>query len=113
MTLRLTLRPHVKPNGDHTGKFDALIGSDFIYRAREPLFDGARVLLARGYNPDTLMTTRHEGKQFDNFKPASIGAMAELATSEDKNGPRIVKWKLMSDAEKARAHQPPALAAAE
>ena len=59
MTLRLTLRSHTKPSGDHTGKYDAYIGSDFICRSREPLFDGARVLLARGYNPDTMLTTRH------------------------------------------------------
>ena len=63
----LTLRPHVKPNGDYTGKFDAYVGDDFICRSREPLFDAARVLMARGYNPDTLLTTRHDGKAFDNF----------------------------------------------
>ena len=113
MTLRLTLRPHIKPNGDHSGKFDAYLGDDSICRSREPLFDGARVLLARGYNPDTLLTTRHEGKQFDNFKPATIGELAALATSEDQNGPRIVKWEPMSDAEKARAHRPPMSVAAE
>ena len=113
MTLRLTLRPHSKPNGEYTGKFDASIGADFICRSREPLGDGARILLARGYNPETLISTRHAGKDFDNFKPIPIGKAAGLTTKEGDNGPRIVKWEPMQDAAKRRAHRPPARVAAE
>ena len=113
MTLRLTLRPHSKPSGEYTGKFDASIGADFICRSREPLGDGARILLARGYNPETLITTRHAGKDFDNFKPMSIGKAAGLTTREDTNGPRIIKYEPHPNAARRRAHRPPARVAAE
>ena len=96
--IRLIIRPCPITSSKHADKFDAYPDGHYIVTSREPLFDGARELLRRGYDPDTLMTTRHDGKAFDNFKPAPLGKLAGLSSRDDKNGPRIVKWKPMPDA---------------
>ena len=94
MTIRLIMRPHRGKHGPTGDRFDAFIGDEFIVTSREPLFDGARELLARGYDPSTLMTTRHEGKTFDNFKPAPIGKLAQLMIVEaDIRGLQMRKWQ--------------------
>ncbi len=113
MTVRLILRPCPLTAAKHADKLDAYLDGHYIVTSREPLLDGARELLRRGYDPDTLLTTRHDGKAFDNFKPLPLGKVAELTTREDKNGPRIVKWKPMPDAVKRREHRPHSAVAAE
>ena len=39
--------------------FDAYFAGELVCTSREPLFDGARVLLACGRSPDTLLTSVH------------------------------------------------------
>ncbi len=97
-TVRLILRPCSLTAAKHADKLDAYLDGHYIVTSREPLFDGARELLRRGYDPATLMTTRHDGKAFDNFEPLPLARLAGLTTREDSNGPRIVKWKPMPDA---------------
>jgi len=46
--LRLHLRPHIEHDGCHWGRFDAHLGGKLIVRSRQPLYDGARHLLALG-----------------------------------------------------------------
>ena len=93
--VRLIIRPHPHRIGAKIAdRFDAFLDGEFICTSREPLFDGARELLARGYDPSTLMTTRHVGKSFDNFKPAPIGKLAKLMIEEsDAGGLRMRKWE--------------------
>ncbi|MCZ6604846.1 MAG: hypothetical protein O7A03_06840 [Alphaproteobacteria bacterium] len=93
--VRLIIRPHPHHTGTKSAdRFDAFLDGEFICTSREPLFAGARELLARGYDPSTLMTTRHEGKAFDSFKPAPIGKLAKLMIEEsDAGGLRMRKWK--------------------
>jgi hypothetical protein len=55
----------LRPNG-HV-RFLATLEStgEFVVRSHQPLVDGARELLARGYEPTTPLTMRHEGKAYD------------------------------------------------
>ena len=48
----------------------------------QPLYEGARALLALGYPPDQLMTTRWAGKNYDNFQPRPIGLLAKWTVTE-------------------------------
>lgn len=93
-TLRLILRPCMFTSDKHADKLDAYLDGHYIVTSREPLFDGARELLRRRYDPDTLLTTRHDGKAFDNFEPLSLARLAGLTMVErDKRGLQLVKWK--------------------
>ena len=55
----------------------------------EPLFSGARELLAKGWDPDTLLTTRRPKRNFDNFVPQTIKYLA----SKDVDGLSIVDYE--------------------
>jgi hypothetical protein len=72
-TLRLVLRPH-----DRHGQFDAYLAADLICTSKQPLLDGARELLRLGHDPTLLLTTRHDGKGYDNFTPRPSGDLAAL-----------------------------------
>ena len=83
-TVRLILRPCSLTAAKHADKFDAWLDGHYIVTSREPLLDGARELLRRGYSPDTLLTTRHDGKDFDNFEPLPLARLARLSTQHDR-----------------------------
>jgi hypothetical protein len=93
--LRLILRPHLEPGGFHTDRFDAYLDSELIVGpTRQPWYDAARALLARGYPPDALLTMRHEKGAQDSFVPRPIGALAELTVEEsDRSGLRVRKYR--------------------
>jgi hypothetical protein len=62
--------------------------------SRQPLLDGARVLLDRGHPPETLLTIRHHGKDHDSFTPLPIGELAKWTYEErDKGGIKLRRWK--------------------
>jgi hypothetical protein len=75
----LTLRPKA-------GRFDAYLDGQLICTSKQPLLDGARELLRRGHDPAALLTTRHDGKGYDNFVPALIGELAKWAVEENDAG---------------------------
>jgi hypothetical protein len=77
LTLSLTPHPKRSPNG--AMRFDA---GELVCTSHQPLFDGARLLLARGYPAETLLTTRHVGNGYDNVIPAPLGELAELTCDE-------------------------------
>lgn len=81
MTVTLALRPRPR------GYFDACLDGILVCTSRQPLFDGARELLRRGHDPADTLTTRHEGKAFDNFVPAPIGELAKLTCDGEKFAP--------------------------
>ncbi len=113
-TVRLILRSCSLTAAKHADKLDAYLDGHYIVTSREPLFDGARELLRRGYDPDTLMTTRHDGKAVDSFKPAPLGKLAGLTMEEsDKRGLRVRKWKPHPMAASRRGQSPPVRVAAE
>ena len=94
MVVRLIIRPCPITAGKHADKLDAYLDGQYIVTSREPLLDGARELLRRGYNPSTLMTTRRDGSAFDSFEPLPLGKLAGLTIGEsDKRALRLRKWE--------------------
>jgi hypothetical protein len=90
-TLRLIAsRDRKKP-----GAFSAYLetGDALVASTRQPLVDGARVLLARGFDPVTPLTMRMEGKAYDSFQPMPIGEWAKWTYEEsEKTALRRVRW---------------------
>ena len=83
--LRLVTKPHMqrRPRGAlvHIDRFESWFDGELICISRQPRLDGARELLRRGYSPDSLLTTRAEGRSYDSFHPAQIGGREIMAKS--------------------------------
>lgn len=72
------------------GKFTVHLDGRQLCISRQPLLDGARILLAEGFDPKTPIVTRHAGDDFD----AMISTVGEAAKwKNEKVGPRFVRWK--------------------
>ena len=81
-------------------------GEVVVSGTRQPLVDGARELLARGFDPGTPLTMRHEGKHYDSFQPLPIGKWAGWTYEErDRGGLRCVIWR----PQPSRVHPDPTL----
>ena len=66
---------------------------EVLASTRQPLVDGARALLARGFDPATPLTMRHEGKAYDSFQPLPIGQWAKWTYKEgEKDALRRTAW---------------------
>jgi hypothetical protein len=78
------------------GRFTARLestGEVIVTSTRQPLVDGARAMLAQGFDPSTPLTMRHEGKAYDSFQPLPIGKWAGWTYEErDRDGLRCVRW---------------------
>ena len=81
---------------ESTGKFTPRLegtGEVILTGTRQPLVDGARELLARGFDPAIPLTMRHEGKAYDSFQPLPIGKWAGWTYEESGTKPlRRVRW---------------------
>jgi hypothetical protein len=88
----------VSPDADtqKAGKFTACMestGETIVSGSRQPLVDGARELLGRGYDPTTLLTMRHQGSTCDSFKEAPIDEWAKWTYTESETSPlRKARW---------------------
>ena len=81
---------------ESAGRFTARLestGELLVTSTRQPLVDGARALLARGFDPCTPLTMRHEGKAYDSFQPMPIGHWAKWTYKErEKGGMAVERW---------------------
>src|SRR5712664_4052890 len=88
--IRLVVAPEA------AGRFTARpesTGEVIVSSTRQPLVDGARELLARGFDPTTPLTLRHEGKAYDSFQPLAIGKWAKWTYKErEKGGLAVERW---------------------
>jgi hypothetical protein len=66
----------------HLDRFDGYLGDELIVTSRQPLHDGARELLKRGFAPDERMTIRHEGRDYDSFEPRPLDELAQWTITE-------------------------------
>jgi hypothetical protein len=86
----------VAPEADSPGRFTARLestGEPIIASTRQPLVDGARVLLARGFDPTALLTMRHKGSAHDCFQPMPIAEWAKWTYKErEKGGLAVERW---------------------
>jgi hypothetical protein len=89
-TIRLIVAPEA------AGRFTARLESTgvlIVGGTRQPLVDGARVLLAQGFDPSTPLTMHHEGKAYDSFQPMPIGHWAKWTYKErERDGLAVERW---------------------
>ena len=78
--MRLIAEPHPSKPGCFIGRLED--SGEIVVVSRQPLADGARVLLARDFDPATPLTLRHQGKDYDSFKPAPISQWAKWTYEE-------------------------------
>lgn len=64
------------------GRYLGYIGDDLIVTSRQPFLDGARALLARGYDPTTPYNMRHANSTALSFVTTTIGHAAGLSVSD-------------------------------
>jgi hypothetical protein len=75
------------------GRYSAVLGERVVVTAKEPFFAAARILVAEGFDPNTVLTMRHQGSQTRSLT-MPLGKAAKLMVVErDANGPpTIVRW---------------------
>jgi hypothetical protein len=74
----------IKPSG-RAGRFLGYLGDELIVpSSRQPFLDGARVLLARGYDPSTPYNMRHANSSVLSFVTTTIGHAAGLSVNADR-----------------------------
>jgi hypothetical protein len=73
--------------------FDGKVDGRWIAkRSTTPFCDAARVLLAEGVRPETVLVMRHEGSPHDALR-STVGAAAGLTVADDNGGkPIFRKW---------------------
>ena len=64
---------------------DVLPDGRVLVRSRQPLFDGARRLLAEGVAPDTALTTRRRGSPIIAMR-STVGEAAKWTVAERNRG---------------------------
>jgi hypothetical protein len=88
--IRLVVAPET------AGRFIARLertGELIVASSRQPLVDGARALLAQGFDPGKPITMRHEGKAYDSFEPLPIGQWAKWTYKErERGGLSVERW---------------------
>jgi hypothetical protein len=84
--------PH-KNGESRAGMYVGYIGDDLIVASKQPFLDGARALIAAGYDPDEPYNMRREGSDTLSFVTTTIGHAAAFSVSEDGNGMRFKKEK--------------------
>ena len=106
--LRLIAHPHLERGGYHLDRFDACLDGELITTSRQPLLDGARALLARGFDPDAMLTIRLASSAADSFRPKPIREWARWTITErDRDGLRRERWRSPGNAASSTrdAHQ--------
>ena len=78
----------------HQDIYAAFLDDELIVQSRQPIFDGARALLKLGFDPESLMTARHETSNADSFDPKPIRDFAKWSVTErDKGGIQRRLWR--------------------
>lgn len=72
---------------DKKSKFTIFVNGEVIGLVNSPAYDGARLLVKMGYDPERLMTTKSVTSQHNSWKPQPIHKFAKLTVKErDKSG---------------------------
>ncbi|MDB6181975.1 hypothetical protein [Paracoccus fistulariae] len=67
---------------DRKSKYAIFVDGQLIGLVNSPAYDGARLLVKMGYNPDRLMTTRAMDSQHYSWRPEPIRKFAKLRSVE-------------------------------
>jgi hypothetical protein len=73
-------------------RYLGFIGEDLVVDSHQPFLDGARELLQRGYDPETILVMRHAGSKTDSLR-GKIGEAAKWTVTEPDRGKiQFRKW---------------------
>lgn len=92
--IELTLTPSQRRKPCDAVLADAHLGARLVCKSDQPLFDGARALVAEGYPPDMPITTRWAGSPHIAMR-STIGEAAKLTVWETDNGPVFARYRPM------------------
>jgi hypothetical protein len=81
----------IKPSGK-AGRFHGYLGDELIVTSRQPFLNGARALLARGYDPVTPYNMRHANSGALSFVTTTVGHAAGLSVVDAAQGARFRKF---------------------
>ena len=73
----------IDPDGK-AGLFEGRVGDEIIVRSRQPFLDGARALLACGYDPATPYNMRHANSAMLSFVTTTLGRAAGSSVNADR-----------------------------
>jgi hypothetical protein len=73
----------IRPSGG-AGRFLGYVGDELVVTSRQPFLDGARALLARGYDPATPYNMRHANSETLSFVTTTMGHAAGLSVNADR-----------------------------
>lgn len=96
---RLVVTPELAPRkaGEFTASLEST-GEPIVRGTRQPLVDGARALLARGFDPATPITLRHLGRSYDSFEPLPLRQWAAWTYKEgEKRTLTRALWRPFAD----------------
>jgi len=74
------------------GRYLGYVDGELIVSSRQPFLDGARALLARGYDPATPYNMRHASSDLLSFVTTAIGHAAGLSVVDAAQGTRFRKF---------------------
>ena len=90
---RRAVRIVLHPAEGKPGRYRALWDGKHLVTSREPLYSSARVLLAEGLDPETVLEAQHAGSPIVAMR-STIGEAARWTVSEtDKGGLRKRLWQ--------------------
>ena len=82
-----TCRTLPSDKNDKKSKFTIFVDGELIGLVNSPAYDGARLLVKMGYDPDRLMTTKSVKSDCLSWTPQPIHKFAKLTVKErDKSG---------------------------
>src|SRR5437588_392179 len=87
-----SIRLTVRPRRDRPGVFDAHVGDRLICSSRQPLLDAARVLLAQGIVPDSIIEMRHAGADHVALRAKVMAATRLRVREGDRDIARFARW---------------------
>ncbi|MER2268425.1 hypothetical protein [Methylobacterium oxalidis] len=95
----------ITPSKRHRHHYDAYLGYTLLCTSRIPFFDGARVLLSEGHDPNTPLAMRHQGSAHASLR-STIGSAAKLTVVENgRDGPVFGAYEPYPLKEKRKAEK--------
>lgn len=67
---------------DKKSKFEIYLDGTSLGLVNSPTYDGARLLLKMGYNPEELLTTRQADSKHNSWNPQALWKWAKWTTQE-------------------------------
>lgn len=90
-TVRIVLEPATT-----MGRFRATLDDRLLVTSREPLYSAARVLIAEGMDPDTVLEAQHAGSPIVAMRCKLAEAAKWTVSESDAGGLRRRPWQPFS-----------------